>query len=178
MASVNGRHARHWALAGRSNRYAPKPRDDSPDALLGLAECYPRYGVGKLFAVLRRHGFRWNHKRVYRIYCLLKMNHRRKRKKRLPSRNPQPLAVPPCANVFQVFDGIEGNYAELAEAVQRGAGPRASRRFDPGRVPHENFTQGHLYCWMVLTWGGLQAHCCVHCSASPRPRAWSMPVQG
>jgi hypothetical protein len=69
-------------------RYEPKPRDDSPiiEALLGLADRYPRYGFGKLFAVLRRHGFRWNHKRVYRVYCLLKMNLRRKGKKRLPSR--------------------------------------------------------------------------------------------
>ena len=87
-------------------RYEPKPRDDSPiiEALLGLADRYPRYGFGKLFAVLRRHGFRWNHKRVYRVYCLLKMNLRRKGKKRLPSRNPQPLAVPPCANVCWSID--------------------------------------------------------------------------
>jgi putative transposase len=37
-------------------RYEPKPRDDSPiiEALLGLADRYPRYGFGKLFAVLRR----------------------------------------------------------------------------------------------------------------------------
>ena len=81
-------------------RYVPAPRDDSPiiEALQGLAERYPRYGFGKLFAVLLRHGFQWNHKRVYRIYCLLKMNLRRKGKKRLPSRAPQPLVVPPCAN--------------------------------------------------------------------------------
>jgi len=63
-------------------RYEPKPRDDSPiiEALLGLAERYSRYGLGKLFVLLRNHGFRWNHKRVYRIYCLLKMNLRRKGK--------------------------------------------------------------------------------------------------
>lgn len=87
-------------------RYDPKPRDDSPiiEALLGLAARYPRYGFCKLFAVLRRHGFRWNHKRGYRVYCLLKMNLRRKGKKRLPSRNPQPLAVPPCANVCWSID--------------------------------------------------------------------------
>ena len=80
--------------------YQPMPRDDSAliGTLLKLAERYPRYGFRKLFAVLRRQGHRWNHKRVYRVYCLLKMNLRRKCKKRLPSRNPQPLAVPPEAN--------------------------------------------------------------------------------
>jgi hypothetical protein len=37
-------------------RYEPKPGDDSPiiKGLLGLANRYPRYGFGKLFAVLRR----------------------------------------------------------------------------------------------------------------------------
>lgn len=86
--------------------YQPTPRDDAPviEALLKLAERYPRYGFGKLFTVLRRHGFRWNHKRVYRVYCLLKMNLRRKGKKRLPSRNPEPLAVPPGANVCWSVD--------------------------------------------------------------------------
>lgn len=57
----------------------------------------------------------------------------------------------------QVPYGSEGNYGELAEAVQRGAAPRVSWRFDPGRVPHEKFTQGSLYFWMALTWGGLQS---------------------
>lgn len=87
-------------------RYEPEPGDDSPiiEALLGLADRYPRYGFGKLFEVLRGHGFRWVHNRVYRAYCLLKMNPRRKGKKRLPSRNPQPHAVPPCANVCWSID--------------------------------------------------------------------------
>lgn len=35
-----------------------------------------------------------NHKRVYRIYCGLKLNGRRTGKKRLPSHTPDPLAVP------------------------------------------------------------------------------------
>lgn len=94
------------ALSRAVYRYKPRPRDDSPliEALLTLAERYPRYGFGKLFSVLRRHGHRWNHKRVYRVYCLLKMNLRRKGKRRLPSRNPKPLAVPPAANVCWSID--------------------------------------------------------------------------
>ncbi|HCB1085723.1 TPA: transposase [Klebsiella variicola subsp. variicola] len=43
-------------------------------ALTVAAERYPRYGFEKLFQVLRRQGKRWNHKRVHRIYCLLKLN--------------------------------------------------------------------------------------------------------
>lgn len=80
--------------------YQARPRDDGPiiDLLVTLADRYPRYGFGKLFQVIRRHGHKWNHKRVYRVYCSLKMNFRRKGKKRLPSRNPQPLTVPDYAN--------------------------------------------------------------------------------
>jgi len=45
-------------------------------ALTELAERYPRYGFKKLFQLLRRQGNRWNHKRVHRIYYLLKLNRR------------------------------------------------------------------------------------------------------
>ena len=80
--------------------YAPTPRDDTDviETLIRLADSYPRYGFGKLFSLLRRQGYRWNHKRVHRIYRQLKLHLRRKGKKRLPTRNPQPLAVPPQAN--------------------------------------------------------------------------------
>ncbi|MCH5485894.1 IS3 family transposase, partial [Salmonella enterica subsp. diarizonae serovar 16:z10:e,n,x,z15] len=59
---------------------------------------YPRYGFPKLFQVLRRQGYQWNHKRNHRIYCLLKLNFRRKGKQRLPVRNPSPLATPEVLN--------------------------------------------------------------------------------
>lgn len=68
------------------------------DTLLELSERYPRYGFGKLFPIIRRHGFKWNHKRVHRVYCALKLNMRRKGKKRLPNRQPSPLSVPESMN--------------------------------------------------------------------------------
>jgi len=51
-----------------------------------------------MFDTLRREGKPWNHKRLYRIYKLLRLNFRRKGKKRLPNRNPQPLVVPETMN--------------------------------------------------------------------------------
>ena len=74
-------------------------RDDQViKVLLELAERYPQYGFGKMFPIIRRRGFRWNHKRVHRIYCALKLNIRRKGKRRLPARNPDPLSVPESIN--------------------------------------------------------------------------------
>ena len=65
--------------------YKPTLRDGSLviTTLLELAERYPRYGFAKYFAVLRREGYTWNHKRVYRIYRQLQLNMRRKGKRRL-----------------------------------------------------------------------------------------------
>lgn len=81
-------------------RYQPDPhRDDEVIAKLQEAvERYPAYGFSKLFKILRRWGHPWNHKRVYRLYCELNLNKRRRGKRRLPARNPEPLAVPTQAN--------------------------------------------------------------------------------
>lgn len=68
------------------------------EALGELAEKKPRLGFWKLFNRLRRQGHTWNHKRVYRVYCLLKLNLRRRTKKRIPTRNPVPLYVPDRPN--------------------------------------------------------------------------------
>lgn len=76
-------------------RYRPRPDRDQEivDALSELAHQKPEYGFAKLFELLRRRGHGWNHKRVHRIYCALRLNKRRKGKRRLPSRNPAPLAA-------------------------------------------------------------------------------------
>ena len=77
-------------------RYAAHERDDSEvqTALVELAAKHPEFTFRKMFLTLRRLGHLWNHKRVYRIYCGLKLNRRRKHKRQVPARNPLPLAVP------------------------------------------------------------------------------------
>jgi len=81
-------------------RYQPDTKADQPivEALLELAHQKPELGFAKLFQILRRQGHRWNHKRVHRLYCALKLNKRRKGKRRLPTRNPTPLQVSAIAN--------------------------------------------------------------------------------
>jgi len=74
-------------------RYQAKPADDGEIARLlqQLAEQHPRWGFRKMWQWLRNAGYVWNHKHVRRIYRTLQLNLRRKPKKRLPSRQPQPL---------------------------------------------------------------------------------------
>lgn len=84
----------------RSQYYYKSVKNDTVviEALQKLSSDHPTYGFPKLFAYLRRAGQRWNHKKVYRVYCALKMNRRRKGKRRLPARIKQPLVQPPGIN--------------------------------------------------------------------------------
>jgi putative transposase len=81
-------------------RYRPKDPGDGPiiDALSELAEDHSDLGFGKFYGMLRNAGHRWNHKRVHRVYCAMKLNKRRKYKRRVPPRHPSPLSVPEGEN--------------------------------------------------------------------------------
>jgi hypothetical protein len=74
-------------------RYDPLPSRDKEigEALKNLASKHHEMGFGKFFTMLRREGKSWNHKRVHRIYCGLKLNKRQKHKRRLPTNAGQPI---------------------------------------------------------------------------------------
>ena len=63
-------------------------------ALNDIVERHARLGFWKCFGALRNRGCAWNHKRVYRVYCELRLNQKRRTKRRLPERIRQPLLVP------------------------------------------------------------------------------------
>ncbi|KGG93857.1 integrase, partial [Comamonas thiooxydans] len=69
--------------------------DEIAQWLLRLTDNNRSWGFGLCFLYLRNvRGFKWNHKRVYRIYRELELNLRIKPRKRLERAKPQPLAVP------------------------------------------------------------------------------------
>jgi putative transposase len=90
----------------RSQYYYKSVKDDTEviDALQKLSSDHPTHGFRKLFAYLRRDGYEWNHKKVYRVYRQLKMNRRRKGKRRLPARIKQPLLQPALENASWSMD--------------------------------------------------------------------------
>jgi putative transposase len=69
------------------------------DWLLRLTQNNRNWGFGLCFLYLRNvKGFKWNHKRVYRIYRDLELNLRIKPKKRLIREKPDSLSVPQSIN--------------------------------------------------------------------------------
>ena len=69
------------------------------DWLMRLTSNQRNWGFGLCYPYLRNvKGFRWNHKRVYRVYRELELNLRIKPKKRLQRAKPEPLAVPQVIN--------------------------------------------------------------------------------
>lgn len=95
----NASQARACRLIGLSRSvfaYQSELRNDQEieTMLKKLSGKHRRYGFKKLFCKIRRLGFGWNHKRVYRVYCNLNLNLKRKPKKRLPAREKVVLKQP------------------------------------------------------------------------------------
>jgi putative transposase len=84
------------------------------EALQELAAAHPTYGFRKLLAYLRRAGKAWNHKRVYRVYRLLKLNKKRRGKRRLPARVKQPLVKQEELNLSWSMDFMSDSLASGA----------------------------------------------------------------
>src|SRR5438874_1169687 len=63
-----------------------------------------RWGFWKCYDRMRNLGHSWNHKRVHRVYCRMKLNLPRRTKRRPPQRERQPLTVVPRMNVVWALD--------------------------------------------------------------------------
>lgn len=95
-------------------QYRRKPKQD--DVLIGalqaLVDKHPSIGFWKCYYRLRRKGFSCNHKRLYRVYKLLRLNIRRRMKRRLPQRVRQPLNVPQMANECWSMDFLSDSLVD------------------------------------------------------------------
>jgi len=87
-----------------------EPRADRNVALrekiVTLAQRHKRYGAGMIYLKLRQAGHLVNHKRVDRLYGLEKLHVRRRRRKKIPVGDRQPLARPAAANEVWSMDFV------------------------------------------------------------------------
>jgi putative transposase len=97
-----------FSMSQSCYRYQPKLSTENmliADWLERLTSNRRTWGFGLCFLYLRNvKGFKWNHKRVYRIYCELELNLRIKPKRRLVREKPKKLVQPQASNQMWSMD--------------------------------------------------------------------------
>ena len=89
-------------------QYKAKSKNDEEvqQALTALTTKHAAIGFWQCCYRLWNKGCWWNHKRIYRVYTDMKLNIRRRAKRRLPERIKQPLTVPTASNQVWSIDPI------------------------------------------------------------------------
>jgi len=98
---LSERHAlRVIGMSASSLRYRPAPdRNIALRETIGtLAHRHRRYGAGMIYLKLRQRGLIVNHKRVERLYAEANLQIRRRKRKKVPMSDRQPLERPEVAN--------------------------------------------------------------------------------
>lgn len=104
---LSERHAlRVISMSASPYRYQPSP--DRNDALrqqmIELAHRHRRYGTGMIYLKLRQAGMVVNHKRVERLYAEAGLQVQRRKRKKVPVSDRQPLGRPAQANQIWSMD--------------------------------------------------------------------------
>ena len=106
--------------------YRPK-RNNQDDLIIqelsALADLNKTWGFWLMFHRLRKLNYSWNHKSVYRVYKMMRLNLRNKRKKRLPARVKEPLLRPINHNITWSIDFMQ-------DALQNGKKVRSLNILD------------------------------------------------
>jgi transposase InsO family protein len=89
---------RYWGRPDRNEALRGK--------IIGLAQRHRRYGAGMIYLKLRQAGDPVNHKRVERLYRLEGLQVRRRRRKKIPVTDRQPLIRPASANEVWSMDFV------------------------------------------------------------------------
>jgi transposase InsO family protein len=101
-------------MSASSFWYAPAPdrNVDLRAPIVALAHRYRRYGAGMIQLKLRQEGERANHKRVHRLYVAERLQVRRRRRKKVPLADRQPLIRPLRPNDVWSADFVFDRTAE------------------------------------------------------------------
>lgn len=104
-----------FSISETCYRYQEKRSDENAqiaDWLLRLTHAQRNWGFGLCYLYLRNvKGFKWNHKRVYRIYREFELNLRIKPRKRLIRQRPEELTVPDNINQSWSMDFMHDQLA-------------------------------------------------------------------
>ena len=112
---LSERHAlRVVGMSASAYRYRPAPDTNQPlrEQIVALAHRHRRYGAGMIYLKLRQAGQLVNHKRVDRLYAEAGLQVRRRRRKKVPVADRQPLGRPLSANQVWSMDFVFDRTAE------------------------------------------------------------------
>ena len=95
-------------MRASSLRYEPRPDRNAGlrARIIALAQRHRRYGVGMIHLKLQQAGEAVNYKRVERLYRLENLHIRRRRRKKIPVADRQPLVRPGRANEVWSMDFV------------------------------------------------------------------------
>lgn len=106
---MSERHAlRVIRMSASSLRYVRNPdrNQELRQEIVALAQRHRRYGAEMIYLKLRQRGVRVNHKRVERLYTEEKLQVRKRKRKKVPVADRQPLVRPHAANEVWSMDFI------------------------------------------------------------------------
>lgn len=112
---LSERHAlRIVGMSASAYRYQPAPDQNQAlrDQIVALAHRHRRYGAGMIYLKLRQAGQLVNHKRIDRLYAEAGLQVRRRRRKKVPVADRQPLGRPLSANQVWSMDFVFDRTAE------------------------------------------------------------------
>ena len=101
-------------MSASALRYEPRPDRNAElrERIIGLAQRHRRYGAEMIYLKLRQAGEPVNHKRVERLYTLEGLQVRRRRRKKIPVGDRQPLIRPGAANEVWSMDFVFDRVAD------------------------------------------------------------------
>jgi putative transposase len=101
-------------MSATALRYVPRPDPDPGlrDRIVALAHRHRRYGAGMIYLKLRQEGRLVNHKRVDRLYAEARLQLKRRRRKKVPVADRQPLLRPRVPNEVWSADFVFDRTAE------------------------------------------------------------------
>ncbi|GAP66862.1 transposase [Mizugakiibacter sediminis] len=101
-------------MSASAYRYAPCPdrNVELRQRIVALAQRHKRYGVGMIHLKLKQAGLPVNYKRVERLYQEARLQVRRRKRKKVPLAERQPLARPTAANEVWSMDFVFDRTAE------------------------------------------------------------------
>jgi transposase InsO family protein len=101
-------------MSASSLRYVPAPDQNASlrERITALAHRHRRYGAGMIYLKLRQAGVVANHKRVDRLYAEARLQVKRRRRKKVPQADRQPLIRPQALNEVWSADFVFDRTAE------------------------------------------------------------------